>query len=649
MKTLMASPSWNVARIALWACCAAVASGVVPVALGAPSLTAWQPLFKGIDLARGTNTVSSGDFNNRMVMHALRVDLTDPDVRLVPSPRITSYVSGFRETAGMTVSRFVETRGVQVAINANFFDPTAYYLPEGTPMIVSGLHVSGGQAVSAGNMDHSASLLFDAANRPTVVHTNWPVVSTVGVESAVSGDYPVVVKGVNIGRQYLNLSGVIHQTNPRTAMGVSADKRYLYLMVIDGRQSQSAGALDYETGAWMLLVGAHDAINMDGGGSSTMSMQSPTGSAVRINASSAVADSGKERTVGSHFGVVAKPLPGFINDIVAMPDDTSASVTWSTTAPASSRVEFGPTESLGFATPLQAAATTRHGVVVRGLEPGSSVYYRVVSVGAADGQQRVSTTRVLTTANYATPTILQPIDGPWRYTAANVSGQAWTSAAYTDSGWDGPGNGLLWVKTNSGNPPAGVEPLGTRITAFNPATGFPYLAYYFRTRFQVPAVAPGSKLRLLTRIDDGAVLYLNGAEALRIRMEPAPAPILSTTLATGYACGGDATCDEEFEIDASLIQAGENVAAVEVHNYNARSADITFGMRMSLVQPVNVQPELRMVPGDGVVQLQWERGGFVLQEAEAPDGPWRDVPGPVVVGPVVRALEDGVRYFRLAR
>ena len=153
----------------------------------------------------------------------------------------------------------------------------------------------------------------------------------------------------------------------------------------------------------------------------------------------------------------------------------------------------------------------------------------------------------------------------------------------------------------------------------------------------------------MTRIDDGAVVYLNGAETLRIRMDAPPAPILNNTLALAYPCGGDATCDEEFEIDAALLKPGENVVAAEVHNYNARSADITFGMRMSLVQPVNVQPELRMVPGDGVVQLQWERGGFLLQESEAPDGPWRDVPGPVVLGPVVRPVEDGVRYFRLAR
>ncbi len=627
----------------------ALGLGAFVASHAAPSLTPWQPLFKGIDLARGTNTVSSGDFNNRMVMHVVRVDLSDPDVRLVPTPRISNYVSGLRETAGMTVSRFVETQGVQVAVNANFFDPTTYYLPEGTPMIVSGMHVSGGQVVSGGNLEHAATILFDAANRPTIIHTNWPSASAVGVESAVSGDYPVVVQGVNIGRQYLAQPGFIHDTNPRTAMGLSADRRHLYLMVIDGRQSQSSGALDYETGAWMLLVGASDAVNLDGGGSSTLSMQAPTGAAVRINAPSSVADSGRERTVGSHFGVVAKALPGFINDIKAVPDDVSASVTWSTVQPASSQVEFGPTEALGFSTQVQPGPMTRHAVLLRGLEPGATAFYRVISVGASDGQARASAVQMFATTNYATPHVIHALDGEWRYTAANVSAQSWTSPSYPDASWEGPGNGLLWVKTTSGNPPPAVAPLGTRIAAYNPATGFPYITYYFRTRIHVGGVAAGSRLRLLTRIDDGAVLYINGTEAMRIRMEAPPAAIGPTTLATGYACGGDATCDEEFELDASLLKAGENVFAVEVHNYNARSADMTFGMQMSLVQPVNVQPELRLVPGDGVVNLQWARGGFVLQEAPDPAGPWTAVRGPQLLGPVVQPIGDGARHFRLWR
>jgi len=620
-------------------------------AVAAPYLTPWQPLFKGIDLARGTNSVAAGDFQNRMVMSVLRIDLNDPDIRLLPSPRITNYVSGLREVSGMTVSRFVQTQGCQVAVNANFFDPQDYYLPEGTPMTPYGLLISRGEVVSAqADASRAASLRFDASNHASIVYTNWPPVSSAGVYNAVTGDYPLVIRGVNIGRQYLSEPGFIHQTNPRTAIGLSADRRFLFLMAIDGRQPQSTGALDYETGAWMLLVGAADAVNMDGGGSTTMSMLSSTGVPVRINNPSAVADSGRERTVGSHFGVFAKPLVDFINDVTAVPDDISATITWSTTDPATSRVEYGPTESLGFTTPQANANTTRHAVLLRGLTPGTPYYFRTLSVGTADGITHASTLRVLTTTNYAAPVTVIPIDGSWRYTASNVSAQPWTANSFSDSSWSGPGTGLLWVKTTPGNPTTGVDPLGTRITPFNSATGYPYITYYFRSRFTLPSVSPGTSIHLVGRIDDGAVIYLNGSELTRIRMDAPPAPISNTTFATVYPCAGDATCDDEFDLSGDgFLKAGENVVAVEVHNYNARSADITFGLALSVAQPASNAPALRLVPGDGVIRIEWDRGGFALQEATSPVGPWKDVAGPALTSPVVQPAGDGIRYFRLAR
>ena len=72
------------------------------------------------------------------------MDLTDPDVRLLTTPRISNYAAGNRETGGLTVSHFLKTHHLQAAINANFFDPEDYYLPAGTPMDVYGLAVSEG-------------------------------------------------------------------------------------------------------------------------------------------------------------------------------------------------------------------------------------------------------------------------------------------------------------------------------------------------------------------------------------------------------------------------------------------------------------------------------------------------------------------------
>lgn len=58
---------------------------------------------------------------------------------------------------------------------------------------------------------------------------------------------------------------------PRTAYGLSADRRYLYLLTLDGRlKGISEGAGTKEAGEWLLHFGAWDGINMDGGGSTTL-------------------------------------------------------------------------------------------------------------------------------------------------------------------------------------------------------------------------------------------------------------------------------------------------------------------------------------------------------------------------------------------
>lgn len=51
--------------------------------------------------------------------------------------------------------------------------------------------------------------------------------------------------------------------------------------------------------------------------------------------------------MGSHLGVYAKPLPGFINDVNILPLDITATVNWTTISNSSSQVEYGTTTNLG--------------------------------------------------------------------------------------------------------------------------------------------------------------------------------------------------------------------------------------------------------------------------------------------------------------
>ncbi len=616
--------------------------------LGAPETTGWIPLFKGVDYMIGTNSTPSGDFTSLMVAHILRVDLTDPDIRLLPTPPHTNYLANQRETAGRTVGQFVKAYGVQVAVNANFFSPTDYYLPEGTAMRLDGLSISAGFPVSPANQGEAASVLFDVNRTARIVHTNWPAGPTNGVLHAVSGDYPILVAGRNISRAYLG-GGNIHEIQPRTAFGVSRDGTRLFLICIDGRQAHSIGAYDYETAAWMLLAGAHDAVNMDGGGSATMVMQDSLGQPLRLNASSAVADSGRERTVGGHFGVFAKPVVGFINDVSVMPYDEGAAITFTTTAPSVVQVVYGTSNPPGTPTGPTTSAATNHTVVLSGLTPGIGHYFRVVAISAVDGTRHESTVRLFTTTRTVDTREVVSLGAAWRHTFEAPADGAWTTPGFDDSTWAGPDPAVLWVTSSAAGTNLDPEILGGRLQP-NFATGLPYLAYFFRTRFRADAAPAGATLAVEAYIDDGAVFHLNGRELHRIRMPDAPTPILPTTLATALPCSGNATCSDNFTVPVDgILVPGENVLTVEVHNVSTRSSDITFGARVVLETPVARPPVLGILRDGSVPILEWSGAAFRLQQADSPAGPWSDIPGSAVTSPYRITNTATTRWFRLAR
>ena len=583
------------------------------------SIGPWIPKFKGVDLSVSTNIPpSGGQLVRRQVVSALRIDLTDPDVRFFTTPRISGYIEGTREIAAYTVSDFLRNNRLQAAINANFFSEGQYYLPAGTPMDVFGLAISEGVVVSLTDSRAQAAVLaFDVNNAPTVIHSNWPAASTEGMHTAVSGNYPLLIAGRNVGRKF--------DVDPRTVFGISQDRRYLYLVAIDGRQpGYSDGANDFESGVWLGLLGAYDGINVDGGGSTTLVLQDSTGVPLRVNRSSAVADSGRERTVGSHFGLFAKAVPAFINDIVAEPQTTTASIVFTTVQPATAEVQYGVSTNLGSTTPRSEAEVTTHSIQLAGLEPETGYYYRVVAT--AGGQQHFSPLLHFTTTNYVTTNLVLDFTNSWKYAHTPLDGVNWTATNYNDSTWSGPGPGLLWVDNRSTPNPA-VQPKGTEMPA-NPSSGDPYVTYYFRTRVSLAEMKPGSSLLFSAYIDDGAVFYLNGTEIYSLRM---PAGATSSTVAIGFPCGGNADCLDEFKIPAGSLPSlvdGDNVLAVEVHNYNVRSGDITFGLALNRIDPIETSTPARLTISfaNPAIEVSWDGAGGVLQSAPSLTGSWSDVP-----------------------
>jgi hypothetical protein len=625
-------------------------------------LQPWSPRFKGVDYTVGTNVPSGGgSFSNLQVAYFLRVDLTDPDIRLFASPRNpTNYIHDFIETAGYTATNFLRNHGLQVAINANsFFVPGTlngppYNLSEGSGLHVSGLLVSEGELVSQqeGPGD-SSTLMFTSNNMASFAPTNWPASPTNGVYTAVTGLYPILVNNVNVGSNYLSYPGAAHRVQPRSVFGLSQDRRYLYLLVIDGRQGQdySVGAYDWEAAEWLRLAGASDGVNMDGGGSTCMVVMDTTGFPVPLNHDSASLNGPeyRERTVGCHFGVYAAPLPGFFNDVKAIPNDTTATITWTTIEPTTTQVRYGLAPDMNLLTASNPAPVVNHSVLLTNLTPNTGYYFNALASSGAN--LYISSNYYFVTTNYVTTNLLFRLSNEWKYSTANLDGVNWTTTNYNDATWAGPGPGLLWADNRGANENIPV-PLNTQMPE-NPDTGNPYQTYYFRTHFTFTNDPAGVALLFECYLDDGAVFYLNGIELYRLRMPVPPAVITNTTRATGAACSGDATCPDGFVLSGPIVTTnlhlGDNVLAVEAHNANPGSPDVTFGLSLAYTAPYLVSPQLSVVRSNNTVVLNWSGGGYTLQQADAPAGPWTDVPGPVTSSPYVTNDSSAARFFRLRK
>lgn len=69
---------------------------------------------------------------------------------------------------------------------------------------------------------------------------------------------------------------------PRSAVGVSGEGRHMWLLTLDGRQSDSVGATLHELAQLLRELGVLDAVNLDGGGSSTLVFRDPGATAATI-------------------------------------------------------------------------------------------------------------------------------------------------------------------------------------------------------------------------------------------------------------------------------------------------------------------------------------------------------------------------------
>jgi hypothetical protein len=147
-------------------------------------------------------------------------------------------------------------------------------------------------------------------------------------------------------------------------------------------------------------------------------------------------------------------------------------------------------------------------------------------------------------------------------------GTAWRLPSFYDGNWN-YGPGILGY----GDPSATT--LG-----FGPNSSNKYITSYFRKHFNVSNIAAiADSLVFSIMRDDGAVVYLNGVEIFKTNMLDT-GTINYLTWAASIVDGAFERTYYDFYIPKTLLINGQNTLAVELHQRDGTSSDITFDMEV---------------------------------------------------------------------
>lgn len=187
----------------------------------------------------------------------------------------------------------------------------------------------------------------------------------------------------------------------------------------------------------------------------------------------------------------------------------------------------------------------------------------------------------------------------WKYLDnGSDQGSAWRSAGFNDSGW----------KTGSGQFGFGD---GDEATVLQ--SGF--VTYYFRKHVNITDVNALPDSVILSMVhDDGAVVYINGTEVLRTPLMPQTGTITYTTGTSTFIPTAQENNFFTYKIAKSHFSTGDNVIAVEVHNQNSSSSDVSFDL--SIRNAVESDPDGPYVffrKNQYIVKSITKQNGYVSQ------------------------------------
>lgn len=248
-----------------------------------------EHLFEGIEYIRRVESEP-----RPLVIHIVKINLRT--VGLFTAVTKPNNPSATLPLKAQITSEFLKENHLQLAINGDGFSPwlSLGYPFTGAPIRPNGFTASSG--IQYGPATGRYPTLFISENK--YANMENPIGE---VYNALSGLDWIIYHGQI-------KDDLDDSLNPRTTIGIDQYGQNMIIIVVDGRQpGYSEGASLKEIAEIFLEFNVFNAMNLDGGGSSTLVIADQNGDPKILNSPIHQGFPGSERPVGNHFGILTKP------------------------------------------------------------------------------------------------------------------------------------------------------------------------------------------------------------------------------------------------------------------------------------------------------------------------------------------------------
>ena len=284
--------------------------------------------------------------------------------------------------------------------------------------------------------------------------------------------------------------------------------------------------------------------------------------------------------------------------------------------------------------------------------PAGSYALTAVATDNSGARSTSGVVNVTVTGGNLATNVLIAAGSSWKYLDdGSDQGSSWTNLTFNDAGWS---NGVAQLGYGDGDE-------ATVVRSNRSTDGTKIITTYFRKKFVLQNA--GSYTNLAARLlrDDGAIIYLNGQMVWFSNMPQPPANYLTTALVP--IGGADESTWLDNQLSPSALVSGTNIVAVEIHQSDLDSSDISFDFELvgiggtasnvpptvTISSPTNNQvfgaPAIIAITADAVdldgsvSKVEFYSGASKIGEALTSPGP--------LVGTVLRSA--AIRCVRLQR